>query len=81
MYMNCVFRGILIYEGKELNCSILEEKKKKMMRKLATMDLAKESVVGIYFSRSVEMIVTIFALLSMDICFLPLDIGLPENRL
>lgn len=72
---NIVFRGIT-YERDEL-----VQRMQKMIYNFIHMDIFNEQVVGLFFERSPDMILCIFALLNLSKCFLPIDQNLPVDRI
>ncbi len=59
----------------------LNRRANRLAHHLRTLGVAPESLVGIYLERSIEMVVTILAVLKAGGAYLPLDPAYPEQRL
>ncbi len=59
----------------------LDKKANKLARYLINHGLETENVVGLLFNRSLEMIVSLFAVLKAGCAYLPLDVSYPKERL
>jgi len=66
--------------SRELTYSELDQKSNRLARLLRKNGAAAESVVGIMMEPSVEMVTGLMAILKAGGAYLPIDPGLPENR-
>ncbi|WP_445947052.1 amino acid adenylation domain-containing protein, partial [Shewanella sp.] len=72
----------LVFEGEELSYETLDEKSNQLARYLQKEhDVSANSLVGLCFERSFEMVVSILAVLKAGGAYLPLDPSYPAGRL
>ncbi len=69
------------FEDAALTYSELNVAANHVAHRLRTEGIGPESVVGIYVERSVESIVALLGILKAGGAYLPLDLGLPQERL
>lgn len=71
----------LVHEGKELTYSELDKRANQLANYLGKRGTVKDSIIGIMADRSIELIVGIFAILKAGGAYLPIDPGLPKERI
>ncbi len=71
----------LVHEEKELTYSEFNKKANQMANYLRKRGAGKDSIIGIMAERSIELIVGIFAILKAGGAYLPIDPGLPRERI
>jgi non-ribosomal peptide synthetase component F len=74
-------RIALVSEGKQVSYGELERRANQLGRYLQGLGVGPEVVVGICLERSVEMIVAVMGALKAGGAYLPLDSGLPLERM
>ena len=70
-----------MFEGRQLGYAELDRAANRMAHHLIALGVGPESIVGVALDRSIEMIVAILAILKAGGGYLPLEPGLPEERL
>ncbi|HEY6187189.1 MAG TPA: amino acid adenylation domain-containing protein, partial [Pyrinomonadaceae bacterium] len=71
----------LIYREEELSYRELNERANQLAQRLLALDIGPETVVAICMERSIEMIVSMLAVLKAGGAYLPLDPSYPSERL
>ena len=71
----------VVFEDQKLTYRELNEKANQLARVLVQNDVKIGDIIGIYLNKSLEVVVSMFAILKAGAAFLPLDIDYPENRL
>lgn len=71
----------LIFENERLSYRALNEKANKLAKLLIAMGVGPEKVVALAFSRSIELVVGMLAVLKAGGTYLSLDPNYPEDRL
>ncbi|MEA2174637.1 MAG: hypothetical protein QOD00_2229, partial [Blastocatellia bacterium] len=71
----------LIFEDERLNYAELNERANKLAHHLRALGVGAEQVVGLMMERSVEMLVSVLAVLKAGGAYLPLDSEYPQERL
>jgi amino acid adenylation domain-containing protein len=71
----------LTVEGASLSYRSLNARANQLAAYLRELGVGPESLVGIHFDRSFELIIGIFAILKAGGAYLPLDLACPEDRL
>ncbi len=69
------------YKGVSLTYGELDERSRRLSRYLAEAGVGKESRVGIYLRRSPEVLIAILGVLRAGAAYVPLEAGLPQQRL
>ncbi|MCP4146358.1 MAG: AMP-binding protein, partial [bacterium] len=69
------------FEGKTLTYQQLNQRANRLARLLRKNGVTSESVVGILMDRSLDMLVGLMAILKSGGAYLPIDPGLPEDRI
>ncbi|MBT4837417.1 MAG: amino acid adenylation domain-containing protein, partial [Methylococcales bacterium] len=69
------------FEGKQLNYQELEQQSNQLARYIAKMGAELGQLVGICLPRSVNMIISILAVLKTGAAYVPLDPEYPQDRL
>jgi non-ribosomal peptide synthetase component F len=68
------------FDGTELTYGQLNLKANKLANYLLSMDIGLESMIGLYVDRSIEMIISILAILKTGAAYVPIDINYPNDR-
>ena len=71
----------VIFEEQQLTYKQLNEKVNNLAYHLISKDVKPGDIVGIYLNKSLEVIISMFAILKAGASFLPIDIDYPEERL
>lgn len=71
----------VIFENQQLTYKELNEKANQLARVLVQNNVKIGDIVGIYLNKSLEVVVSMFAILKAGAAFLPLDLDYPEDRL
>ncbi len=71
----------VVFEDQSLTYRELNEKANQLAHFLIEHGVVSNSIVGIYLDKSLEVIVSMIAILKTGSAFLPLDIEYPEERL
>ncbi|MER5873403.1 amino acid adenylation domain-containing protein, partial [Streptomyces sp. NPDC002044] len=71
----------LVFEGRELSRAGFEDRVNRLTRLLIGRGVGPESVVGVALPRSFDLVVALHAVVRAGGAYLPLDLGLPAERL
>lgn len=71
----------IIHNGKSLTYYTLNEKANKLARYLQNRGVKSNSIIGILLEKSINSVVSVFAVLKLGGSFLPLDTSYPEKRI
>jgi amino acid adenylation domain-containing protein len=71
----------LIFKDSSMSYGELDRRANQLARHLRRLGVGPDSVVGLYFERSPEMVVALLATLKAGGAYLPLDPGYPPERL
>jgi amino acid adenylation domain-containing protein len=71
----------LVAAGERLTYGELDARANQLARRLRTLGVGPDSVVGLFLHRSVEMVVAVLAILKAGGAYLPLDPLYPDERL
>ena len=71
----------VVFGDQQLTYKELNEKANQLARYLIDNDVKRGNIVGILLDKSLEVIISMFAILKTGACFLPIDISYPEERL
>jgi amino acid adenylation domain-containing protein len=71
----------LLFRGEALSYRELDERANRLARRLRELGVTSEALVGVCVERSLEMMVAVLAVLKAGGAYLPLDPGLPRDRL
>ncbi|MGW6981620.1 amino acid adenylation domain-containing protein [Streptomyces sp. NPDC054932] len=71
----------LVFEGRELSRAEFEERVNRLARLLIASGVGPESVVAVALPRSFDLVVALHAVVRAGGAYLPLDLGLPTERL
>ena len=71
----------VVFEDQKLTYRELNEKANQLARFLVSSGVKVGDIVGIYLNKSLEVIISMFAILKAGAAFLPLDTDYPEDRL
>ena len=71
----------VVFEGQTLTYEELNKKANQLARFLVSSGVKVGDIVGIYLNKSLEVIISMFAILKAGAAFLPLDTDYPEDRL
>ena len=69
------------YEGNTLSYAALNERANQLAHYLSKRGVGPEVMVGLYMERSVEMIVSLLAILKSGGAYVPLDLDYPQPRI
>ncbi|WP_066496038.1 non-ribosomal peptide synthetase [Abyssisolibacter fermentans] len=70
----------VVYKNKSINYSELNQKANQLARLLREKNVGRNSIVGMMFDRSIEMIIGIMAILKAGGAYLPIAMSYPKNR-
>lgn len=70
-----------VYQNKELTYEQLEKQSNQLAHELLQHDLGTHKVIGICLERSLEMVISLLAILKAGAAFAPIDTELPLNRI
>ena len=71
----------LIFEGQKLTYKELNEKANQLAHYLRTFGVKANDIIGIIINRSVELIISMLAILKAGAAYLPIDPTYPESRI
>ncbi|MEO0489099.1 MAG: amino acid adenylation domain-containing protein, partial [Cyanobacteria bacterium J06659_2] len=71
----------VVFEAEQLTYAELNAKANQLAHHLQQLGVTTEIVVGIYLERSLELIISLLAVLKAGGAYLPLDAGLPKESL
>lgn len=71
----------VIFEGEEVSYQALNDKANQLAHYLINQDLGEKPLVAILMNRSLEMVVSLLAVLKAGGSYLPIDPDLPESRI
>jgi amino acid adenylation domain-containing protein len=71
----------VVYDGERLTYGELNRRADKLARRLRRLGAGPESVVGVLFERSAELVVALLGVLKAGAAYLPLDPQYPPDRL
>ncbi|HEX5875186.1 MAG TPA: amino acid adenylation domain-containing protein [Pyrinomonadaceae bacterium] len=71
----------VVYEDESLSYAELNVRANRLAHYLSAHGAGPESVVGVFFERSIELVVSLLATLKAGAAYLPLDPGYPAERL
>ncbi|HEY6923307.1 MAG TPA: amino acid adenylation domain-containing protein, partial [Steroidobacteraceae bacterium] len=70
----------LVYEEQAISFRELNHRANFLARHLLSLNLPLETRVGLYFNRSIEMVIGLLAAAKSGACYVPLDPGHPQER-
>ena len=71
----------VVFEDQKLTYKELNEKANQLAHYMHLQNIQHGDIVGIYLNKSLEVIVSMFAILKLGASFLPLDLDYPKERL
>ena len=71
----------IVFDDKKLTYKELNEKSNQLAHYLMSFNINREEIISLYFNKSLEMIISMLAILKCGATFLPLDIDYPPERL
>ncbi|MDB4955273.1 MAG: Amino acid adenylation [Myxococcales bacterium] len=74
-------RTALVFEAQSLTYAELDARANQLARHLRARGIGPESLVGVAMERSVEMVVSLLAVLKAGAAYVPFDPGYPKDRL
>jgi amino acid adenylation domain-containing protein len=74
-------RAALEFFGERLTYAELDARANRLARHLRSLGVGRESLVGVFLDRSVELIVTLLAAIKAGGAYVPLDLSYPPERL
>lgn len=78
---NNAYRTAVIIDGQELGFEELNTAVNRLAHYLIAQGVGRNDIVGIYLPRSLQMIVSVLAVLKTGAAYLPLDTEYPEQRI
>lgn len=70
----------VVFEDQELTYKELNEKANQLARYLTKNGIKPHSVIGLRLNKSLEMIISILAIIKAGCCYLPINMSYPEDR-
>lgn len=70
-----------IYQDQELTYEELEKQSNQLAHEILLHDLGEKKVVGVVVERSLELVISLMAILKAGAAFVPIDIELPTSRI
>ncbi len=71
----------LVYADQRLSYLELDEKINQLARVLRGYGVGRESIVGIFADKSIEMIIGVLAIVKAGGAYMPIDVAYPESRI
>ena len=71
----------IVFEDKKLTYKELNEKSNQLANYLKRQNIKEGKIVGIMLPRSLEVIISMLAVLKIGACYIPIDPTLPKNRI
>lgn len=71
----------VVFESQQLTYRELNERANSLAYYLRNKDIGRNDIVGIMVNRSLEMIVSILAVLKSGACYIPIDPDYPQDRI
>ena len=69
------------HKGEEITYQELEQKANALANELTKMGISAGDVIGVYLNRSIELIISIIAILKIGAVYMPMYIEYPKDRL
>lgn len=69
------------FEDSSITYQELNEKANQLARYMKRMGIGRNNIVGVMLPRSLEVLVSIFAVLKTGACYIPIDPSFPKNRI
>lgn len=70
----------LRFDGKDMTYAELDQRADRLARQLRSLGVSTESVVGVFFDRSFEMLIALIGILKAGGAYLPLHLNEPPER-
>lgn len=77
----CPDKTAAVFYDTKLTYRELNEKANKLANYLLSYSIKNEDVIAIFLDKSLEMIVSMLAILKVGACYLPVDINYPKSRI
>ncbi len=71
----------LTFQGKTISYHELNQRANRVAKRLQTIGVSKDNIVGVITSHSPSMLISILAILKAGGAYLPIDPGFPEKRI
>lgn len=71
----------LIFEEKTVSYAELNEQSNRLARYLRKLNISSDAIVGIGLERSIELVISIYAIMKAGGAYLPLELSYPKDRL
>lgn len=71
----------LVFENKELTYLELNQKANQLANYLYNLNINNEDIISIFLDKSIEMIISILAILKVGCAYLPIDTSYPKDRI
>jgi amino acid adenylation domain-containing protein len=71
----------VVFEDRQLTYGKLNNKANRLAHYLRSLNVETESIVGVFLGKSLDLIVTVLAILKSGAAYLPLDPSYPRDRL
>lgn len=69
------------FENSSITYKELNERANQLARYMKNLGIGRNSIVGIMLPRSLEVLISIFAVLKTGACYIPIDPSFPKNRI
>lgn len=69
------------FENSSITYKELNEKANQLARYMKNLGIGRNSIVGVMLPRSLEVLISIFAVLKTGACYIPIDPSFPKNRI
>ncbi|GAC44492.1 non-ribosomal peptide synthetase [Paenibacillus popilliae] len=70
-----------VYQGQEMTYEELEQRSNQLAHHLLLHNRGEKNVVGVCVDRSLELVISLMAILKAGAAFVPIDMELPPNRM
>ncbi len=71
----------ITFEDSSITYQELNEKANQLARYMKNLGIGRNSIVGVMLLRSLEVLISIFAVLKTGACYIPIDPSFPKNRI
>jgi len=71
----------VVFENNKLTYKELNEKSNQLANYLSNLKIVPETPIAVFLDKSLEVIISILAVLKVGACYLPIDINYPDQRI